>query len=115
MRKSGSIVSYTAEEIDEMIARGEDQTDWAAVKALTSEQIEASIDFEDEGIFDWEKAAPMRYHHVKKQLTLRLDNDVIDFFKAQGPGYQTRINAVLRSYVDSRIARTGPKPDRKAS
>ena len=35
----------------------------------------------------------------KKQITLRLDPDVIDFFKAGGPGYQTRMNAVLRSYM----------------
>ena len=35
----------------------------------------------------------------KKLLSLRLDNDVVDWFKQQGPGYQTRINAVLRAFV----------------
>lgn len=35
----------------------------------------------------------------KAQVTLRIDQDVIDFFKQDGSGYQTRINAVLRSFV----------------
>ena len=35
----------------------------------------------------------------KKLLSLRIDNDVLDWFKQQGPGYQTRINAVLRAFV----------------
>ncbi len=35
----------------------------------------------------------------KKQVTLRLDSDVLSWFKAQGPGYQTRINELLREYM----------------
>ena len=35
----------------------------------------------------------------KKQVTLRLDADVLAWFKAQGPGYQTRINALLREFM----------------
>ncbi|EWY38278.1 hypothetical protein N825_13805 [Skermanella stibiiresistens SB22] len=37
---------------------------------------------------------------AKKQLTLRLDEDVIEFFKGQGDGYQTRMNAVLRAFME---------------
>ncbi len=37
---------------------------------------------------------------IKKQLTLRVDDDVIDWFKKQGRGYQTRINLLLRAYMD---------------
>ena len=37
----------------------------------------------------------------KSQLTLRLDSDVVAWFKAQGKGYQTRINTVLRAYRDA--------------
>jgi len=36
----------------------------------------------------------------KKQITLRIDNDVLDFFKSQGQGYQTRINQLLRAYME---------------
>ncbi len=37
----------------------------------------------------------------KSQLTLRLDSDVLDWFKGQGRGYQTRINALLRAYMEA--------------
>ena len=36
----------------------------------------------------------------KKQLTLRMDADVVERYKAQGLGYQTRINALLRAYME---------------
>lgn len=37
----------------------------------------------------------------KKQVTLRVDADVLEWFRAQGRGYQTRINALLRAYMDA--------------
>lgn len=36
----------------------------------------------------------------KRQLTLRMDSDVIDWFKKQGRGYQTKINSLLRAYME---------------
>ena len=54
---------------------------------------------------DWSKAERGRFFRpVKQQLTLRLDADVVHWFKthAQGGGYQTRINQALRDYVDER-------------
>jgi len=95
-------VSYTAEEIDAMLARGESRTDWARVDALTEEELEASIDHEDEGEFDWSVAYVGIPQPNKKQLTVRLDPDIVQWFKEHGPGYQTRMNAVLRSYVDAK-------------
>ncbi len=44
-------------------------------------------------------AAEVNLPSVKKQVTLRIDPEIVEFFKASGQGYQTRINAVLRSYV----------------
>jgi len=41
----------------------------------------------------------------KQQLTLRIDQDVIDFFKKQGQGYQTKINQLLRAYMEAHKAR----------
>lgn len=38
----------------------------------------------------------------KQQVTLRLDNEIVDFFKADGPGWQTRLNAELASVVRAR-------------
>ena len=43
----------------------------------------------------------------KKQITLRIDPDVLDFFRNSGRGYQTIINAVLRKYVDAHKGRSG--------
>lgn len=37
----------------------------------------------------------------KDAISLRLDHDVLDWFKGQGPGYQTRMNAVLRAYMNA--------------
>jgi uncharacterized protein (DUF4415 family) len=41
----------------------------------------------------------------KRQITLRLDPEVIDFFKRTGKGYQSRMGAVLRSYVAAKTKR----------
>jgi uncharacterized protein (DUF4415 family) len=39
--------------------------------------------------------------HRKAAISLRLDAEVLDWFRAQGPGYQTRINAILKAYKDA--------------
>ena len=50
----------------------------------------------------WRKArVVMPGEHSKTPVTIRLDSDVLSWFKAQGKGYQTRINAVLRSFVEA--------------
>ena len=41
----------------------------------------------------------------KSRITIRIDNDILRYFKVQGPGYQRRINDVLRAFVCSRAAR----------
>ncbi len=45
----------------------------------------------------------------KKAISIRVDEDVLDFFKKAGSGYQRRINAVLRSYMQQKA-----KPKRRA-
>jgi uncharacterized protein (DUF4415 family) len=42
----------------------------------------------------------------KKQLTLRVDRDVVDWYKKQGPGYQTKINSLLRAYMKEHQRKT---------
>ena len=48
----------------------------------------------------WE-TAELRMPEPKGQITLRIDRDVLDWFRKSGRGYQTRMNAVLRSYMDA--------------
>jgi uncharacterized protein (DUF4415 family) len=100
MENNGHIVRYTAREIEEMRRRGEDRTDYARLDAMTEEELEASIDQDEEGEFDW-STAQVGIPGPKQQLTVRFDRDVVAWFKAQGAGYQTRMNAVLRGYVDA--------------
>jgi len=83
-----------------MLARGEDRSDLDRVRALTEEELEASIDREEEGEVDW-SSLQVGLPEPKRQLTLRLDADVVEWFRSRGPGYQTRMNAVLRSYVEA--------------
>jgi uncharacterized protein (DUF4415 family) len=40
----------------------------------------------------------------KKQVTMRLDSDVLDWFKSQGKGYQTKINSILKAYKNAHIS-----------
>jgi uncharacterized protein (DUF4415 family) len=46
----------------------------------------------------WEDTITLEPPPSKEQVTLRLDRDVLEWFRTKGRGYQTRINAVLRSY-----------------
>ncbi|MDI7774106.1 BrnA antitoxin family protein [Asticcacaulis sp. EMRT-3] len=51
-------------------------------------------------VSDWSRAERGKFYRpVKKPYSLRLDADVVAWFKASGDGYQTRINAALREYV----------------
>lgn len=40
---------------------------------------------------------------AKASISLRVDQDVLEWFKSQGPGYQTRINTVLRAFRDASV------------
>ncbi len=101
MQKNERIVRFTEQELDQLRQSGEDRSDFARLDSLTEEELDKSIDIEEEGEIDW-STIQVGLPLLKKQLTVRLDTDVVDWFKAGGPGYQTRINAVLRSYVDAK-------------
>jgi uncharacterized protein (DUF4415 family) len=102
MAKKGCIVSYTAEELTEKRRRGETRSDWAKAAALSSDEIEAQVaaDPDEAGMeVDWDRVS-VELPRAKVDLHMRVDRDVLDYFRSQGKGYQTRINAVLRSYVE---------------
>lgn len=52
-------------------------------------------------------AEAIRWPGPKKQITIRLDPDVLAFFRKRSTRYQTTINAVLRKYVEMQKRRTG--------
>lgn len=75
-------------------------------KELTNEELatlkDEEIDYSDIPATDeafWESANVV-LPRTKKAISLRLDADVLDYFQKEGPGYQTRINTVLKAYVD---------------
>lgn len=79
------------------------RTGWAKLQKMT----DLKIDYSDIPPTDakfWEKAQVV-LPPVKTHLSLRLDEDIVEWFKRQGAGYQTKINAVLRSYVQAHSAK----------
>ena len=89
----------------------EDRSDWLRVDALTDEEIDRAIadDPDAAPVLDesfWRKAKILDPRHPKSTITMRVDDDVIDFFKRGGAGYQSRMNAVLRAYVYARRERS---------
>lgn len=78
------------------------RTDWTKVKAMK----DSDIDFSDIPELDKEFFAKATlWTGNKKQLTIRLDPDVVDFFKKQGRGYQSSMNVVLRRYMELQLRR----------
>jgi uncharacterized protein (DUF4415 family) len=87
------------------LAKMKGKTDWARVDALTDEDIERAVaEDPDAAPFwtdeDW-KNARVIFPQGKEPVTLRLDRDILAWFKQRGRGYQTRINAVLRAFVEA--------------
>jgi uncharacterized protein (DUF4415 family) len=105
MRKE-RIVSYSLDDIRKRLARGEGKSDWAKVDAMTDAEIEAQMrddpDWADFVDVDWSTAAIV-YPEPKSAISIRLDKDVLEFFKETGKGYQSRINAVLRHYMQETV------------
>jgi len=87
-----------------MAERGEDRTDLARLKAMSDEDLEQSIaadpDWRDVPR-DWYRGAEAVMPRAKVPVSIRLDADLVEFFRDQGRGWQTKINAVLRAYADA--------------
>ena len=80
---SNKLTQGQLEEIWALQALPDEAIDYSDIPATTSEQ--------------WQKAQVGQFYRpIKQQLTLRIDSDVVTWFKAQGKGYQTRINELLR-------------------
>lgn len=101
MRRNGTIVQFTAEEASAMMARGEANIDRARLDAMNEEELEASIDYEEEGRFeDWVPIGDPLLPAGSQSLVL-LDRDVVEWFAAQGSEYQSRMSQILRDYAET--------------
>lgn len=54
----------------------------------------------------WDDAELVNHTKTKEPISMRIDSDILEFFKAQGKGHLTRMNAVLRSYVEAHRSKT---------
>lgn len=91
--------------------RRKGKTDWARVDALTDEDIARAVANDPDAApidIDWSDAV-LVMPSKKKAISIRVDEDVLDYFKSQGDGYQRRMNAVLRSYMQQKA-----KPKKRA-
>jgi uncharacterized protein (DUF4415 family) len=111
-RKSEYVVRHIAslddgthiiEHPDGRLERRKSETDWARLDALTDEEIEASIANDPDWSDDWNwSEAVLVIPPKKKAISIRVDEDVLDYFRREGAGYQRRMNAVLRSYMQQK-------------
>jgi uncharacterized protein (DUF4415 family) len=79
------------------------ETDWERLDAMTDEEIDFS-DCPEITPEQFAKAVVRRGLPTSKnkaQVTLRVDSDVLEWFKSQGRGYQTQINSLLRAYMEA--------------
>ena len=84
--------------------RRKGKTDWAAVDALTDKEIEAAVRNDPDAVpldVDWSEAI-LVIPPKKTAISIRVDEDVLDYFRKEGAGYQRRMNAVLRSYMQQK-------------
>ena len=86
-------------------SKRQSKTDWARVDAMSDRDIDYSEIPQQKAKFF--KDAVLRLPEPKAVVTLRLDQDVLEWFKKQGKGYQTRINALLRAYMEANSAGIG--------
>jgi uncharacterized protein (DUF4415 family) len=98
--KKERIVRFTGDALKAMEARGETGSDWARAATMPVPDGSDPDDAIEPVHMDW-VTTKLPMARTKEQLTLRVDADVLDWFRAQGRGYQTTINAILRQYFEA--------------
>ncbi|MDQ3693333.1 MAG: BrnA antitoxin family protein [Chloroflexota bacterium] len=102
---------YTAAELREMRARGQSQTNWAYIDSLTEAELEASIDWEEEGTPDPDSLRA-GIPGPGERINILIDDDIVTWFRAEGAGtglgFKTRMNDALREYMEARQERPEP-------
>lgn len=90
------------------------RADLARLRRMTDADIEATSPPELRNLPDdfWQGARVVT-PVTKEAISIRLDTDVVAFFRKAGPRYQSRINAVLRSYVDQMAQRERPRKSKR--
>jgi uncharacterized protein (DUF4415 family) len=108
MQKSERIVRASAEEIRQKLAGEGSRTDWQKARSRSQAEVERLADEQDGPLPEgWENSIDLGLPEPKQGVHIRLDAHVLRWFRQHGPGYQSRINAVLRAFVAAK-SRTTP-------
>ena len=102
MTNDERITRLSEADFEETAGTEQVQSDLSRIHALTPTEIEraAAEQLEEDGLQPgWVTSIKVIPARNKRALSLRLDADVFDWFRTTGPGYQSRINDVLRAYV----------------
>jgi len=79
------------------------KSDWARVDALSDREIENAVKSDPDAAplldKEWFRTAELALPERKVPISLRMDREVVEWFKASGRRYQSRMNAVLKAYV----------------
>jgi uncharacterized protein (DUF4415 family) len=97
--KQERIVRYTSEQLKATRAAGNDLSDWERAAQIAVPDGSDRDDAIEPAPMDW-ATTKLPMPRRKLHATPRLDADMLEWFRAQGHGYQTRINAILRSYFE---------------
>ena len=80
------------------------KTDWPRIRAMSDRDVEVSAEHPEASLKHIARGIARRGLKPvppKASISLRVDADVLDWLKAHGPGYQTRINAILRAFKEA--------------
>ena len=102
MARKTHIVKYTNRELDELVKKNGSDSNWEKAAGMTKTEIEASLAAdpdETDMVMDWDNTT-VDLPQPKVVLNMRIDKDLLEYFRKTGKGYQSRINAILRSYVE---------------
>jgi uncharacterized protein (DUF4415 family) len=86
------------------------ETDYPRLDAMTDDDIARAVASDPDAPpldIDWDKASLVIPPTAKDILTMRVDHDVLEWLRSTGPGYQTRVNQVLRAWRDATLREKG--------
>lgn len=104
MARKDETARYTADELEAKRRHGQSRTNWAEVDAMREQESEASIAADADDVHqepDWGKAV-RGLPPPQDRASIRIDADILAWFRRTGRDYQMRINSVLRAFIESR-------------
>jgi uncharacterized protein (DUF4415 family) len=104
---ANNMVSFELNPSNPPVTTQDQQTRLMALATMSDAQIDYSDIPRTSKNVVWHRVSALAPTDNKQQITLRLDADILNYFKSTGKRYQSRINAALRDYVGMRGARIG--------